>query len=615
MSQNLGTGRFTVTANTNQFNQKLRQASNTANQFGRNVGNAARQASNNLKSALSGASGGAGDFVSKIQGLTSSFGPLGKAVTIAASALGAFKVAQEAIDLAKFSSSVETTQRAFRALTAEQGLDPARFVGQLRDATQGYVTESRLFVLANRLLIQKNEELLKRIPNVYRNTIRLAQAQGLDLQTSIEDVTLAILRQSPLILDNIGIQLKLSQAYAIYAAQLGKTVSALTAEEKQLAFLVAAEQKAIEAGRALGEITDNVAASSNRLAVAWDNLRTQLGKKIEVPAQVALNTLSQIIEQINKALESQDRFNREFIEGQEELARRRTNLQAGGGAGSEFLTPLPEGALQTAQRAQEQIEKSRQQVIAQQSANEAQLLRSATERAQKTLVEINAKYLEIQKRQRLAGLRDEFRESQSVIAEYGKKLAEKQTDAFLKEFGGRVSVDVGDVTTPEGAVERAQRLLEVRNANVEAIQRTIDATNEATEQTALFVNVAGQGLINAVVYSDSFADSLKNIVRQLAAAVLQAKLLQPLIDGIYNRGAASNLSLVRGSGFSSDLFSNIGGNFTPFSGSIGRGGSITISSPISIQGANVVTPNQVQRIVQDNNREIVSYLNANRGRL
>jgi len=53
-------------------------------------------------------------------------------------------------------------------------------------------------------------------------------------------------------LDNLGITLKLTEAYKIYADKIGKSADALNAEEKAIAFREAALIKGMEAVERMG---------------------------------------------------------------------------------------------------------------------------------------------------------------------------------------------------------------------------------------------------------------------------------------------------------------------------------------------------------------------------
>jgi len=97
-------------------------------------------------------------------------------------------------------------------------------------------------------------------------------------------------------LDNLGITLKLTEAYDIYAAQLGKSVDDLTSAEKQQAFLNAAMEKGVAVAERLGGVNDDGAASVERLTATWSDLRGQLGEIMIPILETVANKLTEWME-------------------------------------------------------------------------------------------------------------------------------------------------------------------------------------------------------------------------------------------------------------------------------------------------------------------------------
>src|SRR5690606_1745971 len=100
----------------------------------------------------------------------------------------------------------------------------------------------------------------------------LGRAVGQDATKSVDDLTVALARQSPMILDNLGVKMNLTEATAQYAASLGKTVDALTEEERKLAFASAAMEAARQKADDLGTAELTVWEQAGRVAVAFGDL-------------------------------------------------------------------------------------------------------------------------------------------------------------------------------------------------------------------------------------------------------------------------------------------------------------------------------------------------------
>jgi hypothetical protein len=140
-----------------------------------------------------------------------------------------------------------------------------------REATQGFVTDmdlSRSAALATSFGVVKTDEDFARLAATSQ---KLATRLGTDTATAMSDLTTAISRQSPMILDNLGITLKMTEAHEMYARELRKSVKDLTDVEKREAFRYAALKKAEEATRDVKVTTEGSASSIQRFKVAMTN--------------------------------------------------------------------------------------------------------------------------------------------------------------------------------------------------------------------------------------------------------------------------------------------------------------------------------------------------------
>lgn len=139
-------------------------------------------------------------------------------------------------------------------------------IDQTRTATMGLVGDmdlARVAVQANRFGVAQNSEDMAKLAEA---ATKLGLSVGKDAASSVEDLTLALARNSPMILDNLGIVLKKSQAITLYAEKLGKAEDALTAQERAEAFMKIGLDKAKEAA-------DKVTLSVTDQERAWISAR------------------------------------------------------------------------------------------------------------------------------------------------------------------------------------------------------------------------------------------------------------------------------------------------------------------------------------------------------
>ena len=229
-------------------------------------------------------------FGQKLKDVGKTAGSIGKTLSIGISApLGLF--AGVAVNAAV------KTERLTKTLEGMAGgaKEAAAYVSAIKDASGGTVSAVEALEIANRALsfqVVKNTGEMAELTKV---AITLGRAQGLDAARATTDLTTALSRNSPMILDNLGITLKLTEAYAIYAESIGVSVSALSDEQKAIAFREAALIKGMEAVERMGGLQDDMAASGERAKAQMADLAAEVGKELVPFMQMGIDFSSKLI--------------------------------------------------------------------------------------------------------------------------------------------------------------------------------------------------------------------------------------------------------------------------------------------------------------------------------
>ncbi|NIV32916.1 MAG: hypothetical protein GWN58_26770 [Anaerolineae bacterium] len=216
--------------------------------------------------------GKAGDKSGRLfDGFKDAVAGVGAAVGIAA---GAFVTLKKAYDFGKEGAAILQTRDSFDALMSSMGIAPD-ILGRLRDASLGTVDDMTIMSSTMTLLAGTSETLGQKIVEASPKLMEIAKAaQKLnphlgttdDLYRSLAE---GIKRSSPLILDNLGLTIKVGDANEAYAKSLGKTVDELTAEERQMALLNAA----LEAG---GRLIEQVGGSTESMADSFAQAEAEI---------------------------------------------------------------------------------------------------------------------------------------------------------------------------------------------------------------------------------------------------------------------------------------------------------------------------------------------------
>ncbi len=153
-------------------------------------------------------------------------------VGAAAGVGGAFGLAyfkQGTDDLAKY-------QDAYATMRKNVGSDTDKLISDLKRASGGTITETNLILNANRAMIM--DIPFENLPKMMQVSRAAARGLGEDVNKMFESIVTGSARESPLILDNLGIKMnQLAMYEKNWAASRGISVNAMDAEQKRLVFL------------------------------------------------------------------------------------------------------------------------------------------------------------------------------------------------------------------------------------------------------------------------------------------------------------------------------------------------------------------------------------------
>lgn len=240
--------------------------------------------------------------IDMLSGFTSSLGISTAATLAAAAAVAALAVGLVA--LGTRGAALTGLADSFDRLTASIGITSKELLLNLRKASAGTVSDFDLIRRANLALAGAQGEFGKQfgeaLPKVLEIARTQARATGQDVDFLFQSLVTGIKRASPLLIDNTGIVLKVSEANQTLATQLGKTVDQLTAEEKQIAVLnatLAAGQRSIDA---LGGANETAAEKIARAQSTVTNILDRLALSVQPGFELVLDGVNRVLGAIEK---------------------------------------------------------------------------------------------------------------------------------------------------------------------------------------------------------------------------------------------------------------------------------------------------------------------------
>lgn len=276
-----------------------REIANTAKAQDQAATAALRRAQAEAKaSSSSGSGGGAAGFASRVgSGVVGEIGSAVSATAIAGGIVagGAALVAATA-QAATFGAQVDKVTTSFEQLAQQSGTTGDALLGALRTGAAGEIDDLNLKLAANRANLLGVAKSADEFSKLFQIARARSQALGTTTTDAFNDLVTGLGRGSPLILDNLGIMVKLGEANDAYAASLGKTAAALTEAEKKQALINAV---LATAGDLPAPPVDEYAA----LGAAFDNAKQHVSSFIAEVLRVPAKVTTDVIVNVTQASE------------------------------------------------------------------------------------------------------------------------------------------------------------------------------------------------------------------------------------------------------------------------------------------------------------------------
>lgn len=200
-------------------------------------------------------------------------------------ALGAVAAAAAAYSV-KQAMTFSQLERGFDSLAESQGTNADKFLADLRKMSHGTVSAADIMQRANQAMLLGIDT--KTITQMMEGASVIAQATGQDVGYMFESLALGVGRQSRMLLDNLGIIVKVEEAEEAYAKSIGVAVNELTDEQKKTAFLNATMDGLNNRVNALGGFTMDTKAK-------WDLLKASLADSAVELGQVLMPELDKVL--------------------------------------------------------------------------------------------------------------------------------------------------------------------------------------------------------------------------------------------------------------------------------------------------------------------------------
>jgi len=193
------------------------------------------------------------------------------------------RAVQEGLEFAEMGAQVAQLEESFNRVNRQMGMTP-EYMRQIDDATGGTIPKLQQYAGLNTLIAGTTDEFGGALAGAYPQLIEYARAAAKlnptlgDTSFMLESISTGLKRGSPMILDNLGLVVKVGDANEQYAQSIGKAVEELTAEEKQLALLNATMTAGERLVEQVGGTVDSTTDAFDRMRASTADLKAELAK-------------------------------------------------------------------------------------------------------------------------------------------------------------------------------------------------------------------------------------------------------------------------------------------------------------------------------------------------
>lgn len=220
--------------------------------------------------------GSVGRMVSSVKSNVQSLGKVaigGMAVVGGAALAGGLALGK----LAKDAAELETVEKAFAGIAEASGSSQAEMIRNLEEGSAGMVSQRELMLTYNKAAQLVGTTFANQLPEAMEYLQKVAGATGQDMGFLLESLTVGVGRLSPMILDNLSIQVSLAEATAMASEMFGVEAEELTKAQQQAGMMAVTLEKLKENTAAMPSVADSAAAGVARMGARFQNLKDRIG--------------------------------------------------------------------------------------------------------------------------------------------------------------------------------------------------------------------------------------------------------------------------------------------------------------------------------------------------
>lgn len=172
---------------------------------------------------------------------------------------------------------IKGIQDAFAGLAKASGTGMKEMLGALQQGSAGMITNRDLMTSFNKAASLVSVDFAKRLPDAMNVLGKVSAATGEDMGFLLNSLVTGVGRLSPMILDNLGIQVDLASANEDYAKSLGVSVGSLSKTQQQTALTNQVFEKLALTTAAMPDVAGSATAGLAQFGTMIKNTGAAIG--------------------------------------------------------------------------------------------------------------------------------------------------------------------------------------------------------------------------------------------------------------------------------------------------------------------------------------------------
>jgi len=211
------------------------------------------------------------------------------AATMAVVGLGA-ALAKITIDAAP----VEGIAAAFDGLAKSAGVGTDEMLAAMERGSSGMISQRDLMTSFNKAANLVSVDFAQQLPDAMQYLGKVAASTGQDMGFLLDSLVVGVGRVSPMILDNLGIQVSLAEATDRAAQMYGVEAEQLTKAQQQAGMMSVTLEKLAANTASMPDVTETAAAKMAQFKATIQNTKDQIGTEFLPILSTVMGTLGDL---------------------------------------------------------------------------------------------------------------------------------------------------------------------------------------------------------------------------------------------------------------------------------------------------------------------------------